>query len=185
MDKKFVCACGLTCCDCMFYNGRSEVYDTAAKLKQQLKESQLDVFLTIVSRDEVSKAMANHLGVNETEFAEFFEPFKKLPIFFEVLDSIIQVRCEKTCPEANGCSMAGSLKQCEAIKCVQQKGYTGCWECSEQENCEKLLFQRRSYGETITDNFKIIKENGIEAVKSRGNHYYEWQRRINAVRKKN
>ncbi len=182
MDKKYVCACGLTCCDCLFYRGRSEVYDTAAKLKQLLQESQLDVFLTIVSKEEVSKAMANHLGVDETEFARFFEPFKKLPTFLEVLEGIIQILCEKTCPEANGCSMTGSLKECEAIKCVRQKGYTGCWECSDQENCDKLLFQRRSYGETITGNFKIIREHGIEAVKSRGNRYYEWQRRLSAVR---
>lgn len=182
MDKKFVCACGLTCCDCLFYSGRSEVYDTAAKLKQLIKESQLDVFLTILSKNEVNQAMAHHLGVDETEFADFFEPFKKLPIFFEVLEGIIKMQCQKTCQEANGCSMMGSLKECEAIKCVRQKGYAGCWECSDQENCDKLFFQRRSYGETITGNFKIIRENGMEAVKSRGNRYYEWQRRVNAVR---
>lgn len=177
MDKKYVCPCGLTCCDCMFY--KNEIYETADKLKKLIKDSQLDIFLTILSKNEVNKSMADHLNADEKKFEEYFEPFKKLPDFFNVLESLIKIQCKKTCNESGGCSIGGITHQCEAVKCVKQKGYEGCWECFDYENCNKLVFQKMSYGETITGNFKIIKENGIESVKSRGNNYYEWQKRMN------
>lgn len=75
--------------------------------------------------------------------------------------------------------MGGITKECEAVKCVKQKAYNGCWECPDHENCNKLMFQKRSYGETIEGNFKIIKEKGIESVQSRGNKYYKWQKKMN------
>jgi hypothetical protein len=177
MDKKYVCPCGLVCCDCLFY--KSEIYDAAIKLKQLIKDSQLDIFLTILSKNEVNEAMADHLGEDENKFREHFESFKKLPDFFTVLESIIGIQCKKTCKESGGCSIGGITKECEAVKCVKQKGYNGCWECVDHEDCNKLVFQKRSYGETIEGNFNLIKEKGIDSVQSRGNKYYEWQRKIN------
>jgi hypothetical protein len=176
MDKKYVCACGLICSDCLFY--KSEIYDTAKKLKELIKDSQLDVFLKILSKNEVQRSMAAHLGADENKFGEYFEPFKNLPDFFNVLDGIINIQCKKTCQESGGCSMGGDTKYCEAVKCVKQKGYNGCWECPDNEKCDKLTFQKRSYGKTIEENFNMIKEKGVESVQSRGNKYYEWQRRI-------
>lgn len=76
--------------------------------------------------------------------------------------------------------MCGTTKECAAIKCVKEKKLDGCWECREKDNCEKLLFQKMSYGKTIDENFRIINEQGIEAVPSRGDDYYEWQRRMKA-----
>src|SRR4030042_6899507 len=174
MDKKYVSPCGLTCYDCMFY--KKEIYDTAAKLKKLLKDSQMDIFLTILSKNEVHKSMANHLNADENKFGEYFEPFKKLPDFLNVLESLIKIQCKKTCMESGGCSLGGITHECDAVKCIKQKGFKGCWECSDYESCNKLNFHKRSYGETITGNFKIIKEKGIESVESRGNYYYEWQR---------
>jgi hypothetical protein len=181
MDGKYVCPCGLTCCDCLFY--KSEIYETAIKLKQLIKDSQLDIFLTILSKNEANKAIANHLGEDENKFGKYFEAFKKLPDFFSVLESIINIQCKKTCVESGGCSMCGNTKECETVKCVKQKGYNGCWECNDHENCDKLIFQKRSYGETIEGNFKIIKEDGIDSLQSRSNKYYEWQRKINEKNK--
>lgn len=85
------------------------------------------------------------------------------------------MQCKKTCREAGGCSIGGPTKVCDALKCVKSKGYDGCWECSGYKNCEKLDFVKRAYGETIERNFNLIKEKGIEAVKSRGKKYYAWQ----------
>jgi hypothetical protein len=103
-----------------------------------------------------------------------------MPEFIEVLDSLIHIECKKTCREAGGCSMCGTTKECSAIKCVKEKKLNGCWECNDKENCGKLSFQRRSYGKTIDENFRIINEKGIDAVPSRGDDYYEWQRRMKA-----
>lgn len=47
MDKKLVCPCGLTCCDCLFY--KTEIYETAKKLRKLIIEHELDKFLNILS----------------------------------------------------------------------------------------------------------------------------------------
>ena len=48
----------------------------------------------------------------------------------------------------------------------------------ENEDCEKLNFVKNAYGETIHENFKIMKERGARGINSRGNKYYAWQRKI-------
>lgn len=179
MKSKNVCPCGLNCNDCLFY--KKEVYETAQKLRELIKTSQLDIFLTILSEKESYNAMARHLGEEEREFKENFDRFKKMPEFLSVLEGIINIQCKQTCQEAGGCSMCGKTKECEAIKCVKEKNYKGCWECLENSNCNKLSFQKVCYGKTIEGNFKIIEEDGIDSVPSRGNDYYEWQRRINKL----
>ena len=102
-----------------------------------------------------------------------------MPDFLDVLDGLIALQCKKTCQEAGGCSMGGVTHECETLECIKSKGYNGCWDCAECENCEKLNFLKRGYGETIEGNLKIIKEEGMEAVKLRGNKYYAWKRKIN------
>ncbi|HVP35655.1 MAG TPA: DUF3795 domain-containing protein, partial [Terriglobales bacterium] len=140
--------------------------------------SQLDIFLTILSKNEIHQTMAKHLGEEENKFGQNFEAFKKLPEFFNVLDSIIKIQCNKTCRESGGCSLGGITRECEAVKCTKIKGYKGCWECSDYKTCDKLTFQKLSYGETIEGNLELINKEGIESVKSRGNLYYEWQRKL-------
>jgi len=176
MEKKYLCPCGLICSDCMFYT--KEIYETASKLRRQIDETRIDVFLSILGKEEVSAVMADHLCTDKNELNAHFKAFGKLQDFMEVLDSLINIRCEKTCRESSGCSMCGTTKKCVTIRCVEEKGLNGCWECRERENCDKLSFQRMSYGKTIEENFKIINEKGVEAVVSRGDDYYEWQRKI-------
>lgn len=176
MDRRYVCACGLTCCDCLFY--RTNIYEAAKDLKRILDETKVGAFLSILSKEEVNAAVADHLDTNRTAFYANFRSFQKLPEFLEVLNSLIDLQCTKTCPETGGCSMCGTTKSCVTIQCVQEKKLNGCWECEGNEVCEKLAFQRMSYGKTIKENFKIIREKGIEAVPSRGDDYYEWQRRL-------
>ena len=175
MDRKLVCPCGLTCCDCLFY--KSEIYESAIKLKEVIKDSQLDIFLRLISEKESWEAIGKHLCEDGSEIGRYFESFKKLPDFLKVLDGIIEIQCKKTCQESGGCSMGGVIRECVAIKCIKARGYDGCWDCAEVENCDKLNFLKRNYGETLEDNLKVIKEKGVEAVKSRGNKYYAWQRK--------
>lgn len=173
MDKNYVCPCGLTCCDCLFY--KSEIYETAKKFKKVITDSQLDIFLGLISKNEGWKTIANHLNQDEHQIGQFFESFKKIPDFLKVLDSIIDLQCKKTCQESGGCSIGGITCECEAIKCITAKGYDGCWDCAEVESCDKLNFLKRNYGETVTGNLKIMKQYGFESVKSRENKYYTWQ----------
>jgi hypothetical protein len=179
MDEKLVCPCGLTCCDCLFY--QDEVYATANKLKELIEKHQLDKFLSLCSNEKTWQAMGEHLALDESDsvenFGNKFGIFKDIPTFMNVLDGIIKIQCKTTCREAGGCSAGGDTKQCLALQCLKSKNYTGCWQCSELENCDKLTFLKKSYGSVIEENLKTIKEKGAEAVKSHGNKYYVWQKR--------
>jgi len=96
-------------------------------------------------------------------------------LVMEVLDSIIAIQCKTTCQEVGGCSIGGYTHECSALKCLKSKGYKGCWECTEFENCGKLTLLRHNYGYVVEENLHTIKEKGLEAVKSQGNKYYQWQ----------
>lgn len=179
MERKFVCPCGLTCCDCLFY--KSEIYDAAKTLRNLIKENQLDVFLSGMSRKETGEVFRKHLDLNESEYwdkvGKNFNTYKKIPDFMEVLDSIVELQCHSTCYESGGCSMAGNTKECGALKCIKLKEFEGCWECEEYESCEHLEFLRKGYGYVIKENLSTIKDKGFDAVEPRGNQYYTWQRR--------
>jgi hypothetical protein len=175
MDKQYVCPCGLTCCDCLFY--KPELYATARQLRDLIQSSQLDTLLRLVVAHQGWNGIARHLGQDSSVFEKQFQPFAKLPDFMQVLEGIINLQCPATCREASGCSIGGTTHACDALTCVQAKGVEGCWQCQEYETCDKLSFLRRNYGETINGNLSTIRDEGIEAVTSRGNQYYAWQRR--------
>jgi hypothetical protein len=175
MDKEFVCPCGLTCCDCLFY--KPEIYETAKQLRDLIQSSQLDTFLKLIVRYQGWNGIAKHLGQESTVLEKHFEPFAKLPDFMEVLEGIINLQCPATCREAGGCSIGGITHTCDALRCIQANGFEGCWQCQDFEACDKLSLLRRNYGETIVGNLRTIRDEGIEAVTSRGNRYYAWQRR--------
>ncbi|EPR44475.1 Protein of unknown function DUF3795 [Desulfovibrio sp. X2] len=177
MDKKYVCPCGLVCSDCLFR--KPEIYETARRLRDEIRNSQLDVFLSMIAGSDAWKAIAAHLGANEAEFGRHFAPFRNLPGFMDMLDALIKLQCTATCRESGGCSMGGTTHQCEAVQCVAAKGYEGCWECADSSGCAKLLFVRKSYGESIENTFKVLRENGADALKPYGDRYYAWQRKMN------
>lgn len=178
MDKKLVCPCGLTCCDCLFY--KSEIYDTAQKLKDLIKEHELDRFLAIVSNKKSLELMGEHLGLSENqirdEIGKNFNAFKQMPEFLNILDSIIKLQCKSTCKESGGCSIVGRTHECKALKCIKSKNYEGCWQCGEFEDCNNLKFLKGAYGYVIDENLKTIRDKGVGAVMSHGNKYYAWQR---------
>lgn len=179
MEKKLVCPCGLTCCDCLFY--KDEIYDAARKLKELIKINDMDVFLTGNSRKTNWKSLAGHMMLTEDQeweqVGQSFDVFKDMPLFKNVLDGIIKLQCKATCKETGGCSLGGSLHECHASKCVKSNGYDGCWQCEKFENCDKLRFVKKHYGYVIEENLRTAKEKGIEEVKSHGNRYYAWQRK--------
>lgn len=179
MDKKLVCPCGLTCCDCLFY--KSEIFETAQKLKELIKKYDFDKFLILLSKNNSWDVLGKHFLLDENQawnkMGKYFDTFKQMPEFLNILDSIIKLQCKTTCQEIGGCSIGGNTHECDALRCIKSKGYDGCWQCGEFENCDKLKLLKINYGYVIEDNLKTIKEKGIKAVKSRGNKYYAWQRK--------
>ena len=176
MEDKYVCPCGLTCCDCLFYN--KEFFDSAKKMKRLIDQYRFDVFFGTLSKSEASAHIAAHLNRDGTQFAAMFRVFEHMPDFLNVLEGIIAIQCEQTCRERNGCSIGGATHQCAAIACVNSRGLEGCWKCPEYMTCDKLAFQKRSYGKTVTENLTQLEREGATSLQSRGNQYYEWQRRM-------
>lgn len=178
MDKKLMCPCGLTCCDCLFY--KHELYETAQKLRELIKINDFDFFLNICSNKKNWQAMAEGINLKEDEaweeVGQYFELFQEMPLFINILEAIIKIQCKNTCQETGGCSVAGRTHQCNIARCVKVKGYDGCWQCEHFKDCAHLSFVKNNYGYIIEENLTIAKEKGIEAVKSRGNRYYAWQR---------
>ncbi len=175
MEDKYVCPCGLTCCDCLFYN--KEFFAAAGAMKRLIDEYRFDVFFAMLSKSEVSAHIASHLKRERIQFEEMCRVFERMPDFVKVLEGIIAIQCEHTCKEKNGCSIGGSTHRCEALECVNSKGIEGCWQCAEYRLCDKLAFQRRSYGKTVTENLARLEKEGPDSLRPRGNQYYEWQRK--------
>jgi hypothetical protein len=174
MNEKYICPCGLICTDCLFY--KPEVYETAKKLKEAIRESQLDVFLTSISKSESLRFIATHLNAKQPDFEKHFESLNNFDSFMKTLEGLTNLQCKATCRESGGCSVGGDLHKCEAVKCVQSKGLEGCWECPEREECPKLHFVKMVYGDTISETFSTMRTKGSQTVKSYGSKYYAWQR---------
>ena len=174
MDKKYICPCGLVCTDCLFY--KPEIYESAEKLRDTIKDSQLDVFLTSISESQSWKVIADHLNGEQSDFEKYFSAFTNFKQFINTLEALTQLQCKSTCRETGGCSVGGKVHKCEAAKCVESNGYDGCWECTERNQCEKLFFVKKVYGATIGETFSSMKSEGSEGVTPYGNNYYAWQR---------
>jgi hypothetical protein len=176
MESKYVCPCGLICTDCLFY--KKEFFEAANTMKKLIDEYRFDFFFHLLSRKEVNGQIAEHLQMDQAEFQDKFSIFEKMPEFVKVLEGIIAIQCKDTCREKNGCSIGGSTHACEVVECVNQKNIEGCWMCAENKTCNKLSFQKTSYGKTILENFEKLALEGLSSLQSRGNQYYEWQRKI-------
>lgn len=180
MERKLICPCGLTCCDCMYY--QKEVFETAETLRTLIRNHKLDTFLTICSRDAVWTRMGDHLGLAlqdiHDRIGRHLAVFKHMPEFMAVLDGLIELQCKSTCQEAGGCSLGGDLHRCRALQCLEDRGYEGCWQCNGFESCEKLAFLKEGYGYVIEENLRIMRDQGPEAIQPRGDNYYEWQRKL-------
>ncbi len=176
MESKYVSACGLTCCDCLFY--KKEFFEAARTMKRLMAEYGFGLFFNALSNREKSDEIATQLGLDGAQLEGLLRVFERMPDFAKVLDGFVAVECRHTCREKNGCSIGGTPHQCAALKCVNSKGLDGCWKCAEYRTCDKLAFQKAKYGRTVVENLSRLAREGTSTLKSRGNQYYEWQRRI-------
>jgi hypothetical protein len=60
MEDRYVCPCGLTCCDCLFYN--REFFDAARMMKKLIDQYRFDAFFGMMSKPEASAHIAAHLN---------------------------------------------------------------------------------------------------------------------------
>jgi hypothetical protein len=143
-DEERTAYCGLYCGDCIPSN--QSLFDTAAKLRQQLDDCQFGEYARLKSAS------------NRT-----FNAYEK---FQEVLDAIMTLRCPRNCFHGGG------KPDCAIRACARQKGLEGCWQCEGLEACRTLEAMCTYHGDTVKQNLRMIRQHGAENWShTRGRHY--------------
>jgi len=133
INQDLLAFCGLYCGDCPAY--KAEIADLSGDLRQKLQEQDFDRVSQVLSEAE--------------------KGYKNYPQFSEVLDLLVNLRCQKTCRERvepTSCLMRG---------CCLEKGIKGCWECEEFETCTKLDSLKPLRKDAHIQNLMIIKKKGV------------------------
>ena len=135
-ERQLVAYCGLYCGECFLYQGK--VADLARDLRKELRQSKFDrtaAYLSSVS---------------------FFANLKDYPQCYQVLGTMVKLRCNK------GCRGGGGSPACKMRICCQKKGIEGCWECEEFETCQKLDYLNTNHDDALLKNLRIISKKGME-----------------------
>jgi hypothetical protein len=125
--------CGLYCGDC--FNHKGEIADQARDLRKKLREEHFDNAATGLSK--------------------FFKDFNDYEKCYNVLGAMVKLRCSKGCRNGRG-------PHCTPGMCSIKKGYAGCWECGEFEDCKKLKFLDPIHGDGHLKNLRNIRKKGVE-----------------------
>jgi hypothetical protein len=145
-NKNLIAYCGLYCGDCFSYKGK--IADLAIDLRQELRQAQFD---------KTAEFMSN---------VSFFKVFKNYSQCYEVLGSLVRLRCK------NACKGGGGPPSCKIRRCCHKGGIKGCWECDEFETRENLDFLKANHGDAHMRNLRIIKKKGIDEFLEGKRHWY-------------
>ena len=150
-DSEFTSYCGLYCPDCVhFRNNHSPV---AYQLKKELGRADFFKYSSVKS-----------------PLVPEYEDFDK---FIAVLDRLIAHQCRYGCRKVGSCIYSGG-EPCPIVRCCQEKGYAGCWECESFRDCEKFDVIRKFCGESNVKNLELIKVYGPEKWVEKRHPFYRW-----------
>ena len=145
-DKNLVAYCGLCCKDCHGYSGK--VADLARDLRKELRQTNYDKFAAFLSNYSFGRA------------------YKKYPECYEVLGQMVKFRCRK------GCRQGGGSPFCKIRKCCLKRGFNGCWECKDFEECKNLDFLIPVHGDAHIKNLRLIGKKGISEFTKGKTYWY-------------
>lgn len=128
--------CGLYCEDCFGHTGR--IADLSRDLRAELRRAKFDRIAGTLAEEPYFKTFANYAEA------------------YEVLGALVQLRCK------NMCKGGGGPPFCKIRKCSQKKGYSGCWECDEFVDCDKLKTLEGAHKDANIKNLKKIRRMGVE-----------------------
>ena len=126
--------CGLYCEECFVHKGK--VADLARDLRKELRKHRVDKTAETLSK------------------MRFFGPFKDYHRCYEVLGTLVKLRCKR------GCREGGGNPFCKIRKCAQRKNYEGCWECVSFEECVKLDELCPNHGNAHVKNLRALSKKG-------------------------
>ena len=147
--------CGLYCGDCIRYQSRAA--DLARELITELRDTQFGKYAGIKSS-----------SAKQPNAVKQFKHYKEC---CEVLEAITALQCNTPCRVGGGCPTFS----CEILKCCQEKGFQGCWQCEEFEGCDKLGSLISIHGDSPQRNLKKIKELGLDRWAEYRRKPYIWQ----------
>ena len=129
--KELVSFCGLYCKDCIRY--QYPTMKTAQTLLDNLSENTFESYAVI--KKNTNKTFKNYDG------------------FIEVLQDIVQLRCDQPCRITGGCSSFAY----QILRCCREKGCEGCWACKQLYACDKFKFLKALRGDTPKKSCIIIQ----------------------------
>jgi len=134
-NENLIAYCGLYYGDC--FNRKGEIADLARDLRKKLREAKFN---------RASQGLS-----------KYFKEFKNYEQYYEVLGTMVKLRCNRVCQDGGGSPFY------KIRKCCQKKGINGCWECDEFETCEKLDFLKPIHEDSHIKNLRKIKKSRPEA----------------------
>ena len=137
-EKTQVSYCGLFCGNC--------------PIRQSKVDKLSDELLNKLETPELQKMI---LGLPEI-FPEQFGSFKDIDKFYEILKAMKKLSCSRICKEEGGST------NCKIRICCRDKGFEGCWNCSQFETCETLSWLEPTHKCANIQNMKIIRDKGME-----------------------
>jgi len=136
--------CGLYCADCPAYTG--EIADAAKNLSEVLTK----------------------FKVEQTAATTFPEEFRDVSKLQKTLEFMGNMRCTTICRQREDTAVS-----CQIRKCCKEKGFFGCHECAEFEDCDKIRsFMQGSHADACIANLKSIKEQSVETWIEKGNRLW-------------
>lgn len=138
--------CGIFCGECFSYTGK--IADLARDLRKELRQERFD------------KTAESLSGLS------FFKIFNRYPDCYEVLGGMVKLRCRK------GCRNGGGNPFCAIRRCCISKGFEGCWQCGEFEDCSKMDFLKANHGDAHIKNLRKIKSKGKEEFLKGKKYWY-------------
>jgi len=126
--------CGLYCGECPSLT--QEIADLAKTLRKELRHHKFAKYADVLAR------------------MPGFEPFKNYEACYELLGTMMKLRC-KDC-----CKLGGGSATCPIKKCARRHKFEGCWQCEEFETCATLKVLEQGGDLTHLKNLRKIRREG-------------------------
>jgi hypothetical protein len=146
MDENLTSYCGLCCGDCI--PSRAELFSLTDSLDAMLEDMQFGHYAELKS--------------------DVTEEFRDYPKFLNVLHKIRGLRC------SSPCRLGGGKPDCTIRQCAQEKGFSGCWQCSARRDCS-LLDRLRTVHPYIDEHLDLIQRMGPAGWFEKRKEHYRWQ----------
>ena len=147
VNKKtdLIAYCGLYCGDCPGYT--QTVANLARDLRAELRHHRFAQMAVMLAK------------------VPFFKDFKNYDKCYNLLGTMMKMRCIKLC-KGNG-----GPPDCKIRNCCRNKGFDGCWQCDDFSTCEKPKFLEEHHGLAHLKNLRKIRKAGPAAF-IKGKRYW-------------